>query len=216
VVTPLEFGEGDAGLLILGKRMTDEPYAEADLALLRSIAEISAIALRNAEMLDRLRAQASLDTLTGCFNRRACDEFVQTGITRATRFGHALCLILLEIDNFQELRNHFGDEAADNALQRVGRAVRYTVPGIKQACRYDGAEFALVLEETEKRVASQFAERIRITIEALPPNAEVPRALTASVGIAVFPDNGDTPREVWRFARMALYLAQTSGGNRVK
>lgn len=216
VVAPLDFGEGNAGLLILGRRMTDAPYTDPDLALLRSLAEAGTIALRNAELLDRLRAQASIDPLTGCFNRRGCDELLQTGVTRANRYGRPLSLALIEVDHFQRFRDDFGDEAADHALQRIGRALRHTFSERDHACRYDGPEFALVMEETEKDLAMRLAERLRVLIESLPPNAEVPRALTVSIGVASFPMDGDTPGDVWRAARKAQYLARTNGRNRVE
>jgi len=216
VVAPLDFGDGDAGLLILGRRMTEAPYEAHDLALLRALADSSAIALRNAELLDRLRAQATIDPLTGCHNRRGFDEILGVEFSRAKRYGRPLTLVLLDIDHFKTVNDQYGHEVGDNALQRIGRAVRHTFRSTDSACRYGGEEFALIFPETGKDEGARLAERLRILIETLPPNAEVPRSLTASFGVSAFPDDGSDISALIRAADRALYLAKANGRNRVE
>jgi len=216
VVAPLDFGDGDAGLLILGRRMTEAPYEPHDLALLRALADSSAIALRNAELLDRLRAQATIDPLTGCHNRRGFDEILGVEFARARRYHRPLSLVLLDIDHFKTINDDFGHEVGDNALQRIGRAVRHTFRNTDSACRYGGEEFALIFPETAKDEGARLAERLRTLIETLPPNAEVPRSLTASFGVAAFPDDGNDITSLIRAADRALYLAKAHGRNRVE
>jgi diguanylate cyclase (GGDEF)-like protein len=216
VVAPLDFGDGDAGLLILGRRMTEAPYEAHDLALLRALADSSAVALRNAELLDRLRAQATIDPLTGCHNRRGFDEILGVEFQRARRYNRPLSLVLLDIDHFKTINDAFGHEVGDNALQRIGRAVRHTFRNTDSACRYGGEEFAMIFPETSKDEGYRLAERLRILIETLPPNAEVPRSLTASFGVAAFPDDGNDISSMIRAADRALYLAKANGRNRVE
>jgi diguanylate cyclase (GGDEF)-like protein len=216
VVAPLDFGDGHAGLLILGRRMTDAPYEAHDLALLRALADSSAIALRNAELLDRLRAQATIDPLTGCHNRRGFDEVLEVEFARARRYGRPLTVVLLDIDHFKRINDEFGHEVGDHALQRIGRAVRHTFRATDSAARYGGEEFALVFPETTKEEGLRLAERLRLLIETLPPNAEVPRALTASFGVAAFPDDATEIGDLMRAADRALYLAKAHGRNRVE
>jgi diguanylate cyclase (GGDEF)-like protein len=216
VVAPLDLGDEGAGLLILGKRMTDAPYEAHDLALLRALADSSAIAMRNAELLDRLRAQATLDPLTGCHNRRGFDEVLATEMSRARRYTRPLSLVFLDIDHFKRVNDEFGHEVGDYALQRIGRAVRHTFRTTDSACRYGGEEFALIFPETEKDEATRLAERLRILVESLPPNAEVPRSLTASFGVATYPDDGQNSAELIRAADRALYQAKANGRNRVE
>jgi diguanylate cyclase (GGDEF)-like protein len=216
VVAPLDFGDGDAGLLILGRRMTDAPYEAHDLALLRALADSSAIALRNAELLDRLRAQATIDPLTGCHNRRGFDEILGVEFARARRYNRPLSLVLLDIDHFKMVNDQYGHEVGDNALQRIGRAVRHTFRNTDSACRFGGEEFALIFPETGKEEGARLAERLRMLIETLPPNAEVPRSLTASFGVAAFPDDGRDAAGLIRAADRALYLAKANGRNRVE
>jgi diguanylate cyclase (GGDEF)-like protein len=216
VVAPLDFGDGDAGLLILGKRMTEAPYEEHELRLLRALADSSAIALRNAELLDRLRAQATIDPLTGCHNRRGFDEILELEFSRARRYKRPLSLVLLDIDHFKRVNDEYGHEVGDNALQRIGRAVRHTFRSTDSACRFGGEEFALIFPETAKDEADRLAERLRVLIETLPPNSEVPRSLTASFGVAAYPDDGRDIATLVRSADRALYQAKANGRNRVE
>ena len=216
VVAPLDFGDGGAGLLILGRRMTDQPYEPHDLALLRALADSSAIALRNAELVDRLRAQATIDPLTGCHNRRGFDEILAVEFARARRYGRPLSLVLLDIDHFKHINDDFGHEVGDHALQRIGRAVRHTFRTTDSAARYGGEEFALVFPETPREEGARLAERLRALIESLPPNAEVPRSLTASFGVAAYPDDAEEPADLVRAADRALYTAKANGRNRVE
>jgi diguanylate cyclase (GGDEF)-like protein len=216
VVAPLDFGDGDAGLLILGNRMTEAPYEEHELRLLRALADSSAVALRNAELLDRLRAQATIDPLTGCHNRRGFDEILDLEFNRARRYNRPMSLVLLDIDHFKRVNDEFGHEAGDNALQRIGRAVRHTFRSTDSACRFGGEEFALIFPETSKDEGERLAERLRVLIETLPPNAEVPRSLTASFGVAAYPDDGRDIGALIRSADRALYLAKDNGRNRVE
>ncbi len=216
VVAPLEIGEGQAGLLILGRRMTEAPYEPHDLALLRALADSSAVALRNADLLDRLRAQATIDPLTGCHNRRGFDELLALELARAHRYQRPLSVVLLDIDHFKAINDDFGHEAGDHALQRIGRTVRHAFRTTDSACRYGGEEFAVIFPETPREESVKLAERLRGQVESLSATEEVPRTLTASFGVAAYPDDGATAAELIRAADRALYRAKTLGRNRVE
>ncbi|HEX2093229.1 MAG TPA: sensor domain-containing diguanylate cyclase [Longimicrobiaceae bacterium] len=216
VIAPLEIGEGQAGLLILGSRMTEAPYETHDLALLRALADSSAVALRNADLLDRLRAQATIDPLTGCQNRRGFDELLAVELARARRYKRPLSLVLLDVDHFKLINDDFGHEAGDHALQRIGRTVRHAFRTTDLACRYGGEEFAVLFPETPRQESVRLAERLRTVIESLAPSEEVPRSLTASFGVSAYPDDGSTAVELLRAADRALYRAKTLGRNRVE
>jgi diguanylate cyclase (GGDEF)-like protein len=203
-------------VLILGRRLSDSPYEEHDLALLRALADSSAIAMRNAELHDRLRAQATLDPLTGCHNRRGFDEVLANELSRALRHQQPLSLVFLDIDHFKRINDDFGHEVGDQALQRIGRVVRHTFRASDSACRYGGEEFALVFPSTSKEDGLAMAERLRELVESLPPTAEVPRSMTASFGVAAFPDDGADSAALIRSADRALYQAKANGRNRVE
>jgi diguanylate cyclase (GGDEF)-like protein len=216
VLAPLDLGDAGAGVLILGRRVSDAPYEEHDLALLRALADSSAVAMRNAALLDRLRAQATLDPLTGCHNRRGFDEVLALELARARRYGRDLSLVFMDIDHFKHINDHFGHEVGDHALQRIGRIVRHTFRNTDSACRYGGEEFALIFPETSRDEAATLAERLRLQVEGLPPTPDVPCAMTASFGVAAFPHDGNERDDLVRAADRALYQAKAAGRNRVE
>jgi diguanylate cyclase (GGDEF)-like protein len=181
VVAPLDLGGGTAGLLILGRRMTDAPYMPEDLALLRALADASATALRNGELLDRLRAQATIDPLTGCFNRRGFDETLAVETERARRYERPLSFVLVSVEDLAKVNEKFGHQVGDHLLQRVGRALRHTFRSTDTACRIEGGEFVLVFPETDIDEARRHAERLRQLFEMLPPNEEVPLVMKVRV-----------------------------------
>lgn len=215
VIAPLDLEEGGAGLLALGPRITDAPYDKHDLALLRALADSSAVALRNADLLERLRAQATSDPLTGCHNRRGFDEHLATEFSRARRYQRPLAVVLLDIDHFKAVNDELGHEVGDNALRRIGEALCQAGRATDWVCRYGGEEFAVLCPETSKEEALLFAERLRVLIEGLPPTEEVPRRLTTSVGVSALPSDADDPVELVRAADRALYEAKAAGRNQV-
>jgi diguanylate cyclase (GGDEF)-like protein len=216
VTAPLDIGEDNAGLLILGPRMTDAPYLIHDLALLRALADSSAVALRNADLLDRLRTQATVDTLTGCRNRRGFDELLALELARARRYRRPLSLVLVDLDHFKSINDSLGHEVGDHVLRRVGKLLRTTFRVTDGICRYGGEEFALIFPETPAEEGVRLAEHLRGLIEALPPGDDVPCSVTASMGVAVFPDHVEEPTELVRMADRALYRAKMEGRNRVE
>lgn len=216
VVVPLAVPEAEPALLLLGPRMTGAPYGDSELALLRTLADAAAIALRNAHLVDRLRAQATIDPLTGCQNRRGFDERLALEFARAQRYGRPLCLILFDLDHFKLLNDTYGHEAGDDALRRIGRLLRRSFRTADDACRYGGEEFALLCPETTKAEGLVIGERVRRLIAALGPDSDVPLALTASVGVAAFPEDAASPLDLVRAADRALYQAKAAGRNCVR
>ncbi len=215
-IVPLELEATLPGLLLLGPRMTGEPYEQADLALLQTLADSSSVALRNADLLDRLKREVSVDPLTGCLNRRGFTERLEAEIARARRYRRPLTVVLLDLDRFKLLNDEEGHEAGDYALKRLGSTLRRTLRTSDYVCRYGGEEFALLCPETTKADSLLLAERIRRTIAGLEPDELIPRRLTASFGTAALPDDAPDAAELLRAADRALYRAKADGRDCVR
>ena len=168
-------------------------------------------ALRASEAL--MRDLATHDSLTGLLNRREIDRLLDQECARATRYGHTLALLLLDLDHFKAVNDTYGHPAGDAALQEVAAAVRRVVRASDWAARFGGEEFALLAPETEERAALQLAERLRATIAAQPLPA-TGTALTVSLGVALFPADATTPDGLVAAADRALYAAKQDGRNR--
>lgn len=183
-----------------------------------TVAEQIALALSNLRLRDALRQQSIRDPLTGLFNRRYLDETLAREIDRARRASDPVSVIMLDLDYFKRLNDEFGHRAGDSALRAVAECVQQHVRGEDIASRFGGEEFTLVMPGAPRPVAQQRAERLREAIAALKPSHEgTPLGrMTVSLGVAVFPEHGETAPALLHAADTALYRAKERGRDRVE
>ena len=190
-------------------------YGEDEMSAVRPLAAVCATALQNSEQVERLRAEVFVDAITGCYNRRAFDEHLKVELVRAQRYGRPLCLLLLDLDDFKPVNDALGHPAGDYVLQRIGETLRSNFRTTDRVCRYGGDEFAVIFPETHKADVVRLAERLRRQIARLFPDTIIPRSISASIGIASFPNDATTPADLLRFADSAMYGAKSSGRNQI-
>jgi diguanylate cyclase (GGDEF)-like protein len=138
--------------------------------------------------------------------------WLEAEVARARRHHHQLSFVLIRPDGFEDFAAE-GPEAAESALEAVAEVIGSELRSIDIAVRHDGTTFALLLPETAPQGARIAAERIRLLLPARTRNA-APRALTVSAGIACFPRDASTDRELVTVAERALEAAVERGGNR--
>jgi diguanylate cyclase (GGDEF)-like protein len=172
---------------------------------------------RLAHALQELREQASTDALTGLYNRRHFREVLQRELTRAKRHGSNIALVMVDLDYFKKVNDTHGHGAGDLVLREIGALLKENLRAGDTACRFGGEEFALILPESGSEGARLKAETLRQAVSELDlayDGRELGR-LTASFGIALFPDHADDPDALLRAADEALYAAKGAGRNRV-
>jgi len=186
--------------------------------LARTMAERLAVALADMELRETLRAQSIRDPLTGWFNRRYMEETLEREIGRAARNRRPLAIIMLDIDNFKEFNDSFGHEAGDVALQNLCQMLKTYIRSEDVACRFGGDEFVLILPDTSAELAAQRAEEMRIAVghEEVQYHGHWLRPMTLSFGIATFPANGRTSKDLLRASDTALFRVKSEGGDRVR
>ncbi len=173
--------------------------------------------LRENEILrDQLREQAIRDPLTNLFNRRYLQETLERELANAQRADHSVGVLMLDIDHFKRLNDTYGHKAGDLILQALGKLLHTLTRSSDVACRYGGEEFVIVMPGATVQFAAQRAEQLRANVETMRvPFADTTLRATLSLGVAAFPQQGNNGDQVLRAADTALYLAKTSGRNRV-
>jgi len=161
------------------------------------------------EELERLSVT---DVLTGISNRRHLMQRLAEEQGRARRLGRGFSVLMMDVDFFKKYNDSFGHQAGDEVLARVGAVLRQTIRAVDCAARYGGEEFLVVLPDTGMDGAVEVAERIRTKVAG--EEFEGGR-ITLSVGVAAFPEHGETSETVVGAADAALYRAKREGRDRV-
>jgi diguanylate cyclase (GGDEF)-like protein len=187
------------------------------VSVAETLGERFGLTVANLRLRDRLRDQSIRDPLTGLFNRRYLEETLARELSRAERKSHPLGLLLVDIDHFKRLNDTHGHDAGDAALAEVGRLLGRSFRASDVTCRYGGEEFVVVLPDAQRDFTVARAESLREAVKELRLAAKggPSQAITVSVGVAHFPDDGRTPEALVRAADVALYAAKAQGRDRV-
>ncbi len=164
-----------------------------------------------------LREYSIRDHLTGLFNRRYLEETLERELLRASRKQLTLGIIMLDVDDFKRFNDTCGHAAGDAILQALGNLLLENVRGEDIPSRYGGDEFIVVLPDASRTVTDERAESICESAKQfhLPFEGQTLEAVTLSLGVAVFPEDGFTGTAVLRAADSALYRAKHEGRGRV-
>jgi len=166
---------------------------------------------------EKLREQATRDSLTGLFNRRYLEESLARELHRTTREGSPLCVAMLDLDYLKRFNDTFGHDAGDRVLRELGRLLRDRLRRSDISCRFGGEEFVLVLPGSSLADATQRVEEIRLLVKELQlrHDDQILGRLTVSAGVAASPQHGSTAAELLQAADAALYSAKQAGRDRV-
>ncbi|GAB1481955.1 hypothetical protein MASR2M78_07700 [Treponema sp.] len=160
---------------------------------------------------EELREISVRDTLTGLYNRRYLDEFLQQSIPLAKRQGHDVCFLMMDLDNFKQVNDRLGHESGDTVLKKTAEIILYSLRESDLSCRYGGEEFLVLLPNTELLEAATVAERIRNNIEKTDFGLG-DLSVTISIGMSSFNQTREI-KAALASADERLYQAKRSGRN---
>src|SRR5437867_2146531 len=212
VAVPLLIENHSVGVLSV-QSYRDGAYDEHHAALLTTIGQQAAVALENA----RHYQLATIDRLTGLFQRDYFFQRLADENRLASRYRASFSLMMLDLDSFKRINDRFGHFAGDRFLGSVGACIRSLLRAADIPCRYGGEEFCVLLPETDAAGARTIAERIRREIASLRV-AEGTHSLgtTISIGVACYPDHFEgSVTGLLEKADQALYAAKKQGKDRV-
>jgi len=164
-----------------------------------------------------LKKISTIDHLTGLYNHRYFQERFKTEFSRTRRHGHALTLLIIDLDLFKSVNDNYGHAAGDQVLKEVAHRIGNALRDIDIVARYGGDEIAVILPDTEKEFAMIVAERIRLNICSEPVLSGGQSIKTSvSIGVADFPTPGiESQEDLFIKADQALYSAKKAGRNQV-
>lgn len=183
--------------------------------LAATAADQLALALANLQLQASLRTQSIRDPLTGLFNRRYLEASLPRELLRAGRRKGGLSVLMFDLDHFKRYNDTQGHDAGDALLSAFGALLAQSCRGEDIPCRFGGEEFTLVLSDADHAQARARAEAIRKATAELVVRyrADTLPPATVSIGVASFPEHGDTPEVLFRMADQALYRAKQLGRN---
>jgi diguanylate cyclase len=209
---PAAFTFGALGLLVYDHFSRLDPIALtlALLTLLFAFAR-TALTFRDVRALAETRRQAMTDDLTSMPNRRHFLRCLREAIVAGRATGSGAALLLVDLDNFKELNDTLGHDAGDQLLCQVGDRLRTVLRADDTAARLGGDEFGVLLSHPcDASGAEQVAEKIIQAIAQPFPIKEVGLRVTASIGIALFPEHAENDEQLMQHADVAMYEAKAA------
>jgi diguanylate cyclase (GGDEF)-like protein/putative nucleotidyltransferase with HDIG domain len=212
IALPVIYAEQLLGVLYVESA---EPldFSEEEILLLRTLADVFAVALHNALTFQKAQEQAITDGLTGVKTHRFLMEALSAEWKRSTRAGRPFSLVLMDLDRFKFVNDFYGHLEGDVVLQRVGHILEQNCRRSDVIARYGGDEFVILMPETNIEQARQLAGKLRGWVAS--DSVLRDKNITASFGIASYPVHGATPQELIQVADSSMYLSKHQGGNAV-
>jgi diguanylate cyclase (GGDEF)-like protein len=225
VVLPLSYQRQLSGVIALGERFDLVP-SEEDRVQMRRLADQAAVALANARMLDQVRELAYYDSLTGLPNRLSYKERLAYALEQASRNQRLVAAFFIDLDHFSRINDTLGHEVGDQLLRHVAIRLRSSCreredevgPAFAtlapEVARLGGDEFTVIMPglhdpqdaaKLARRIITSFAQPIRVGTHEI--------FINASIGIAIYPFDGEDLDTLLMHADTAMYKAKEQGGN---
>ena len=198
------------GVFLVDNRFNEKPITDADLDTLITFAGQSALAFENIRLYERIRKLAITDELTGLYNHRYYKETIHQLMKNRTPFS----LMVIDVDNFKQFNENYGHATGDKVLSEVGKALKNAAGTKGLAFRYGGDEFTIIMQNTDREETLEAAKAIQSSISDIAFDV-VSSCLTLSIGIAQYPKDAETEKDLFVTADKKLKNAKDSGKNTV-
>jgi two-component system cell cycle response regulator len=212
---PLYTQDRVSGVLVVGRKDPHRRFTDEDLSTVVFLSEQGGVAIENVLLHEEAQRLSLTDGLTGVWNRRFVQMQFRQMMASALRFQRPFSVLMLDLDNFKVVNDTYGHQRGDAVLVEFSQRVSRVLREIDTFGRYGGEEFICLLAETAEAGALATAEKVLDVIRADPFGAagERPVRLTVSIGVASYPQHGDSFRSLLRSADQALYRAKQDGRN---
>ena len=184
---------------------------------LRQLLQLTGMAVASLNLRTKLENQSIRDSMTGLFNKHFMQISLERELSRAARRKQILAVFMLDVDHFKRFNDANGHAAGDTALQAISEIFKNSIRTEDIACRYGGEEFTIILPDVTPTVAYDRAESIRRAVAGLhvPLDGDRFGEFTISIGVALYPNDGEAADLLLRRADQALYRAKRAGRDQV-
>jgi diguanylate cyclase (GGDEF)-like protein len=174
--------------------------------------------LVSKNLMEILKISSTTDALTGLFNRKYLDEYVEKALSQAKRNSIVYGVLMIDIDYFKMVNDTHGHDVGDRAIKALSKILKESIREADTAFRFGGEEFLILLYQCDETMVEHVAEKIRTAFEKTPIQANNGSSFykTLSVGASIFPHDSDSLWKCIKFADIALYAAKEDGRNCVK
>ena len=190
-----------------------ENISNSELNFLGLFAKQIELAITIADLFQAVKEQAITDGMTGLYNRRYFEEYIKKEAVRAMRQNQKFTVIGLDLDHLKQINDTYGHNYGDIAIKTIAEVLKSNARSIDIAARMGGEEFNLILPGVDIEGGCIAAERIRKAIESV--ELEKIGHITASLGVATYPDQSDDLEELLELTDQAMYESKRNGRNRV-
>ena len=194
---------------ITNRKLSEDQLRLQSTSLQKQIREINLLH-------EQLKEQAYCDALTGLFNRRLMDEMLTQQLEQCRGLKIPFSIFIIDIDNFKKINDEFGHLTGDSILQNYGMCIKAMTRTDDFSCRFGGDEILMAFQNMPLRQAMKKAQTICKKLSKLyVQNEDQQISTTVSIGVAVYPNHGDSVRKLINQADAALYLSKEMGRCRV-
>jgi diguanylate cyclase (GGDEF)-like protein/excisionase family DNA binding protein len=211
ICVPLRGRQGATGVLTLERLGPDDRFSEEEFELVKLFAAQVSIALQNAEAHRVLAVRARTDALTGLLNHGTFQDWLLRSVEENAPFG----LIMVDLDDFKAVNDALGHQAGDRLLHEIAAAIVTSERDSDLVFRYGGDEFTVIVPSTDRLGVLQVAERVRLAVHSVGATGtewhDQRLDVSCSIGLATFPDDGNSAESILLAADRACFVAKRTG-----
>ncbi|MDP6686133.1 MAG: sensor domain-containing diguanylate cyclase, partial [Candidatus Omnitrophota bacterium] len=209
VTVPLKARDKVIGVIVADNLFTNRPISEDEIRILTMFTNQAGLAIENSRLYENTVLLSNSDSLTGLWHHGYFQYLLALEIQRSSATKQPFTILMIDIDNFKKFNDTNGHQAGDAIIKTISGIFAEASRKIDIIARYGGEEFSIILPNSRKSEAGVLAERLRKAVEQNPGM----KKMTISIGVASFPDDGETKEELISKADRALYEAKRTGKN---